>query len=81
MKVYITKYALTKGIEVCEAETSDIYSDNIFTKEKYRRYFHKGDWWKNENEAIKKAEEMRVKKITSLEKQIQKLKNLKFDAK
>lgn len=78
MQVYITKYALTKGIEIVEAELSDRVSDNIFTIEKCSRYFHKGDWCLTKEDAINKAEEMRANKIKSLEKQIEKLKNSNF---
>ncbi len=79
MTVYITKYALTKGI--IESEGEIVGSDSkmlITTINSYRAYFHKPDWHQNKNEAIYKAEEMRKKKLVSLEGQIEKLKNLKF---
>ena len=44
-------------------------------------YFHgEGkDWHRAKESAIKRAEEMRLKKITSVEKQLQKLKDMKFE--
>lgn len=37
------------------------------------------DWWRTKESAILRAEQMRHAKIKSLEKQIDKLKKLKFD--
>ncbi len=71
MKVYITKYCLTQGIFEDEVEIwSDIYN-------KYA-YFHKPYWHETKEEVIKYAEQMKNRKIKSLEKQIRKLKELKF---
>ncbi len=77
MKVYITKYALTKGIEHIEVKETS-YPEYVKENTKWGRDFHKGDWWENKDDAIKKAEGMRKKKIASLEKQIGKLKKLEF---
>lgn len=67
MKVWITKYALTKGIfekEVIELDDEIVQeSGNIFPV-----YYH-GDgkeWHKTKESAIAKAEEMRRKKIAIL---------------
>lgn len=84
MKVWITKYALTKGI--IEAETDKISndgychaywidnagykSDSLFNS----RYFEQ-----NKESAIANAEETRQKKIASLKKQIEKLEKMKFE--
>lgn len=85
MKVWITKYALTKGI--FEAEISDDCIDidrsgnMIQVKDgRFAVYYHgKGkEWNKNKESAIKMADEMRKKKIESLKKQIKKLENMKF---
>lgn len=79
MKVYITKYALTTGIIESEADIIERDPKMIYTViNSYNVYFFKPDWHQNKNEAIYKAEEMRKKKIASLEKQIEKLKKLKF---
>lgn len=81
MKVYITKYALTHGIDeyddaiVC----TDINVKMISVQKKgYKYHFHKPHWHETKEEAIAQAEKMRQKKIASLKKQIVKLENLKF---
>lgn len=78
MKVYITKYALTSGIIVTDAE---ILTDGMIrTEEKWNRYFHgEGrDWHRTFEGAQKRAEEMRVKKIASLKKQLVKYEKMYF---
>lgn len=84
--VWITKYALTTGIH--QAEFEGIFECNGVVNENtacvkdsvcpYNRLYHKGEWHKTEAEAKKKANEMRLKKIKSLEKQIEKLHKLEF---
>lgn len=76
MKVWITKYALTQGIIETEAERSKNHEDMIDTGK--FGYYHGSDWHTTEEDAIKKAEEMKIRKIISLEKQINKIKELKF---
>ncbi len=82
--VWITKYALTTGIEKCKAEICLDISDNMIRTDQDRskniivRYFHKNEWHTSEKAAKKQAEEMRVKKLKSLEKQIKKIKALIF---
>lgn len=83
MKVYITKHALTQGIEEKEAKTcEDINHPDMISilNVRYNEFYHKEgkEWHKTKEAAIQKAEEMRIKKIKSLEKQIEKLKELKF---
>lgn len=83
-KVFITKYALTQGILEKEADIT-VYQSPI---EKPQEQAHvKGDWsgypigkeaFYTLEEAIKKAEDMRQKKIASLKKQIAKLEKLSF---
>lgn len=86
MKVWITKYALTKGI--LEKECHDFCLDTDSTgnmicinENGYRQYYHgKGQEWHDCKEsAIAKAEEVREKKIVSLKKQIKKLEDMKFE--
>ena len=76
--VYVTKYALTKGIEYVEVKETfspDFVTENI----RYPRNFHKGDWFENKEDAIKNAEEMRIKKLQSLDNQMKKISELKFE--
>lgn len=82
MKVWITKYALTQGIysygyaTVCNATGTMI---EVVNKTGFgHNYYHKPDWHETEEEAIARAEEMRLKKIKSLEKQLAKFKEMKF---
>lgn len=82
MKVYITKYALSKGIQ--EYEVSDIKPGTehiVIHKAMYNQHFFKPDWHTNKEEALLQAELMRLKKISSLSKQIVKLRGLKFKVK
>lgn len=78
MKVWISRYALTKGIFEVEVKQSPFYSDLVSSQSGYP-YYHKPDWHETKEEAIKRAEQMRVKKIASLRKQIEKLENLDFE--
>lgn len=78
--VYITLYALSSGIFEAEVEmtTSEktVYhpSDRIGCS----RCYHKPHWHETREEAIERAEQMRLKKIASLEKQLKKIKKLNF---
>lgn len=78
MKVYITKYALTKGI--LEKEVEDCGNGMVRENENhFPTYYHGTDWHKDKQSAIDKAEEMRKKKIASLKKQIEKLEKMKYE--
>jgi hypothetical protein len=78
-KIWVTRYALTSGIFEAEAEVENhsegmaVVPQNYETGE-YKKYFHGKDWHLTKESAIKRAEEMRVKKISSL----QKLENMTF---
>lgn len=76
--VYVTKNALTRGIEYIEVnETSN--PDFVVENVRYPRSFFEGEWFENREDAVKKAEELRIKKLQSLDKQMKKMSNLKFD--
>ena len=79
MKVWITKYALTDGIVEKEVYSKDsLYI--IFTDGSYDFVKNEGKHWHiNKDSAIKRAEEMRQKKIASLKKQIEKLEEMRFE--
>jgi len=77
MKVYITKYALTKGIlrrevNACAPATMVRDAINLGT------FYHDDEWHETWLAAYEKAEDMRQKKIQSLYKQIYKLERLEF---
>lgn len=78
MKVWISKYALTKGIYEVEVITTEFETMVVDKSNPTFMFYHKGEWHKTKEDAIKRAEEMRNKKIKSLEKQINKLKNMRF---
>ena len=72
--VYVVKDCLTKGIEYVEIVTtcsSEYVKENI----KWGRDFHKNGWFETKEEAIDKAEEIRTKKLQSLDKQMKKFPN------
>lgn len=79
MKVYITKYALTLGIQ--EREVIDVGHGTVKDIDTFMpQYFYvegKG-WHKTKESALKRAEEMRESRIKAIEKQIEKLKELTF---
>ena len=79
-KVFITKYALTKGIIEKEVEIRS-YGDGskyAYVKGEFNGYKMTKDAFYNHENAIRKSEEMRQKKIASLKKQIAKLEKLSF---
>jgi len=78
-KVFITKYALTKGILTKKVEFSIEEPDMCIDKTGcYYIYYHKPEWHITLGEALAKAEDMRTKKIASLKKQISRLENKKW---
>ena len=84
--MWITKYALTQGIEVLEVEEPSQTQPSIITVQRpgrFTEYYHGqgNDWHLSEKAALERAEIMRNKKIISLEKQIKKLKTLKLEVK
>ncbi|HEI9848842.1 TPA: hypothetical protein SLN67_001851 [Serratia marcescens] len=73
--VYITKYALTQGIKRGEGvmlESGNFMLDvgGIVSKSEFRL---------NEEDAIKKAEDMRRRKIAHMEEKLRQLKLMKFE--
>ena len=80
MKVWITKYALTDGIIKVEAEQDKLTYGFVVTEGAFKNeWFNRTDCFTSRNSAIKKAEEMRQKKIASLKKQIEKLERMRFE--
>ena len=79
MKVWITKYALTKGIYAMDARGS--HSDGMVICEDDHRtqFLHGNEWHKTKSSAIARAEEMQTKKLASLKKQLKKIEKLTFE--
>ena len=75
---YVTKHCLTKGIQVTEVEDC---RDGMVrgTVGRYFDYYHKGEWYRNRHDAVIRAEEMRRRRIVSLEKSLQKIKGMRFN--
>lgn len=81
MKVFITKYALSAGIFSVDAELAES-GDMV----KYRReagafieFAHKNEWHSCADKAIARAEEMRISKLKSLDKQAKKVSAMVFE--
>lgn len=80
MNIYITQYALTKGIWKREL----VKEDGRMATAKCKGWlngegnFFGNDWYTTEADARTRAEEMRRKKIDSLRKQIAKLEDMTF---
>ena len=80
---YISKYALTKGVYAVETEEPlfegtllTVYRQDSFFPEHYHNEGQ--DWHRTREAANAKAEQMRVKKIATLKKQITKLEATRF---
>lgn len=81
MKVFISKYALSSGIFSVEADFLES-KDSV----KYRRdggsfmeFAHKNEWHSCADKAIDRAEEMRIAKLKSLDKQSKKVSAMVFE--
>lgn len=79
MKVWISKYALTTGIIEIEAKETHSPSMVADASDPLSMFHGEGkEWHKSKEEAFQRAEIMKKKKIESLEKQIEKIKKMKF---
>lgn len=78
-KAWIVKYALSSGISEVEVEDCfHISPDMVSEVGRPLANFHKGEWFRTREEAAAKAEEMRAKRISSLEKQLKKMREISF---
>lgn len=81
-KVYLVKYALSDGI-TCEVVAEDQEAGGDFLRVEGRGFFSMKigrDVFTDPQKAVATAEEMRAKKIKSIEKQLASLKNRRFSA-
>lgn len=78
MKVWITKYALTSGIFVIEDAEKTENGVLWQTTGRMIESYHGKDWHETWESARDRAEEMQVKKIKSLKKQMYKILAMKF---
>ena len=76
IKVWITKYALTSGITKHDAELCD----DSMVKYGHMQYAHveSKEWHRSYENALMRAEEMRISKIVSLKKSIARLAAMSF---
>ena len=80
MKYFVTKYALTQGILEVDGDLSNYSSTNIMETriDGYNILFHGNEFHHDLEYAKLKSEEIRVKKIASLKKQLAKLEAMEF---
>ena len=82
MKVWITKYALTSGLFEAQAKLRDDISPTMISVEErgvHRQCFHGNDWHRTKEAALARAEEMRIAKLKSLDKQAKRIAAMKFE--
>lgn len=75
--VYVTKYALTRGI--IKTDGQDMGHGVIRLSGKHGIYIDSKDWHNDIDSAKEKAKEMRLKKLSSLRKQFNKINDIDFD--
>ena len=81
IKAWITKYALTEGIEVVDAEVCGDGGMITYGNIGYgSQYAHGKDWHRTPEAAIARAEGMRKAKIASLKKSLAKIEAMAFTA-
>lgn len=80
MKFWITKYALTQNVYCIKGEVCGEYMLREIGRGVGQSFYHGRDWHKTKEAALADAEHRRAAKIRALEKQIAKLKALKFSA-
>lgn len=80
MKVYVTKWALTKGILVVDGEPQGREHFLVRGAVPWQSWkFGLGDWHTSREKAILRAGNMRDAKVAQLEKQAAALREMTFD--
>lgn len=83
-KFWISKYALTMNVFEVEAEPADTCNDMLVVRPDgkigHTQYYHgEGrDWHRTKEAAVARAEQIRIKKIASIHKQVKRIEGLKF---
>ncbi|WP_142501298.1 hypothetical protein [Klebsiella sp. 2680] len=77
-KVFVTKYALTKGPFAVEADVSFNGAMASWKINGYQQTAHGNDFWMTEDEAIADCERRRLARLESIDKQRKKLEEMKF---
>lgn len=76
---WVTKYALSTGIEAVQAKIINRDRNLIVYMEKGKplsQYAGENEWFRTPEEALRRADEMRTKRIAALKKQIAKLEKM-----
>jgi K+-transporting ATPase c subunit len=68
--VFVTKFALTKGIIETQGVVQTDINESMISVQSLGQCFHKNQWFRTREEAVARAEQLRAKKIASLQKQI-----------
>lgn len=76
--IYVTRYALTSGAFITDAEVKDDGSFAVYHHGGYSSHAHGKDFWLTEAEALADCERRRTEKLASIEKQKKKLEAMKF---
>lgn len=80
IKIYVSKYALSSGIFEAMAKVEDGMA-SLRRNGGFIECFHGKSWHYTQEQAIAEAEEMRIRKLKSLDKQAKKIAALKFEVK
>lgn len=78
MQIWITHYALTKGIQQFDGKPTSTEGMVQVKLGDYTSYFHKPHWHINKEDAADQAKKMKDAKLKSLKKQIERIEKLNF---
>jgi hypothetical protein len=78
MKVFVTKYALSRGVLEIEGEISEGIPSMFVRRGEWASAFFKPYWHENWGDAVCHAEELRQKAIRAAERKIKKLRDMSF---
>lgn len=83
IEVWVTKYALSEGIQRKRAEICSDISDDMISVINGRpnECYHREDWHRDEIAAVRKAKKMQAAKLASLDKQRARIAALSFGEK
>ena len=79
MRVFITKYALTKGIYEADVRKCEGCPDMVVEQSGWGNYWQKGQWHLTREEAVDRARVMQASKLRALRQQIRKIEALTFE--
>ena len=78
MKIWNTKYCLSEGILEHDIKASDIHDNLIRVPQLFYLHCEGKDWHRTKEAAQFRADEVRIKKLKSLDKQIKKISAIIF---